>query len=174
MGEYKFTPNTYSIVGDLAYIGLCDRAGAVVAEAIIDRYDLDRVIAYGRWSRVPVPHQPTSFYVFCNKRRMSLHRLIAGNPAALFVDHENGNPLDCRRANLRPCTHTENMQNRQGANRSSVSGVRNVYWHKYHQRWEVRVRVDNRRFFIGRFDDLADAETAAIEARRRLMPFATK
>lgn len=38
-----------------------------------------------------------------------LHREVTGCPKGLVVDHLNGVGLDCRRANLRVCTQSDNI-----------------------------------------------------------------
>lgn len=41
-----------------------------------------------------------------------MHRLILGVPSDIAVDHVNGNGLDNRRCNIRPCTTQQNAWNR--------------------------------------------------------------
>jgi hypothetical protein len=41
-----------------------------------------------------------------------VHRLIMAPPAGFVVDHIDGDGLDNTRANLRVCTHAQNLQNR--------------------------------------------------------------
>lgn len=41
-----------------------------------------------------------------------MHRLITGATPGQHVDHANGDGLDNRRANIRICTHAQNMGNR--------------------------------------------------------------
>lgn len=50
-----------------------------------------------------------------NGRRAFLHRAVAERAGmdidGIEVDHRDGNRLDCRRGNLRPATHAQNMKN---------------------------------------------------------------
>lgn len=43
--------------------------------------------------------------------RLLLHRFITNCPKGMVVDHINRKRNDCRRSNLRICTHRQNMQN---------------------------------------------------------------
>lgn len=45
---------------------------------------------------------------------MKLHQVILNTPPGLVVDHINGDPLDNRRGNLRPASHSQNAMNRSG------------------------------------------------------------
>jgi hypothetical protein len=56
-------------------------------------------------------------------RWISMHRYIMKPGAGFFVDHINGDGLDNRRANLRLCSHAENLQNRRPYGRSRFLGV---------------------------------------------------
>lgn len=64
-----------------------------------------------------------------------MHRLIL---PAEFVDHRNGNPLDNRRANLRPTTYSENASN---VRRGGTSEFNGVHWSHRLQAWVAKVRV---------------------------------
>ena len=54
----------------------------------------------------------------------SLHRVVMNAWSDQFVDHINGNPLDCRRSTLRLCTQSQNASNRRYKNRTGFRGVR--------------------------------------------------
>jgi len=170
MGSPKFTPNSFRIEGDTAFIRLGMRRNAVIREAIIDIDDLDRVLAFGRWTRSTCRNGDRE-YAACNVPQTLLHRFLLCPPVGMVVDHINRNSLDCRRANMRLCTQAENMQNRP-AQRGSFSGVRNVYWIAESQKWSVNMKVEKRRICLGRFERLEDAIAMAAEGRRRYMPYA--
>lgn len=46
------------------------------------------------------------------KRTVYMHRVIMNTPEDLDTDHLNRDRLDNRKANLRVCTRSENLQNR--------------------------------------------------------------
>jgi hypothetical protein len=116
--------------------------------AIVDPEDYPKVASY-RWHLSPggyVVYSPNS------QTKIYMHRLI--EPEGEEVDHVNGDKLDCRRVNLRPCTHRENTRNRsrQAAKRSSR--YVGVYGRcKATQRWHAA--IDGRH--LGSFESEEEA-----------------
>jgi hypothetical protein len=67
-------------------------------------------------------------YVFkelCNQygRYTSLHRVVMNAPKNVQIDHKHGNGLDCRRAELRFATQSQNAANRKYINKTGYRGV---------------------------------------------------
>jgi len=96
-----------------------------------------------------------------------LHRLIMRPTANLQVDHRNLNKLDCRRVNLRICTHSENMMNR-GKTRANVSGFKGVYRIKGCKRKKYRAQIsaNKKTFSLGCFEKLETASSAYQKAAK--------
>jgi hypothetical protein len=99
--EVERTANAVRIVGDAAYLGLTNRDGEVIAEAVIDVADLGRVSARrwclsSGWARSSETKQGKVRQVFLHRFLLDLD---TGNPARVI--HLNGNRLDNRRENLR-------------------------------------------------------------------------
>jgi hypothetical protein len=84
----------------------------------------------------------------------------------MCVDHINGNTLDNRRSNLRVCTHAENMRNRR-KNSNSSSGYKGVFWDNHYKKWSSYIRVNNKRIYLGRFDDSKVAYEAYVAASKK-------
>ena len=164
------TLNKFRVEGNHAYIALTNRSGATVAEAIVDREDLERVLAFARW------HYHSAGYCVCTpnkrngKRRVLLHRFVMNPPEGKVVDHIFGNGLDCRKSVLRVGSQAENLQNRRGKPRAR-SGFRNVHWQPNACKWQVKVGIGGGTRTFGTYDDLAVAAAVALEARRSLHPF---
>jgi hypothetical protein len=96
-------------------------------------------------------------------RTVLLHRQILGEPEGQ-VDHINGNPLDCRMQNLRPCTPSQNLANRR-PQRNNTSGYRGVYRHR--NRWQAQICLARKTINLGTFatKDAAIAVRKAAEAK---------
>ena len=93
-----------------------------------------------------------------------MHRVILGTVKGVFVDHRNGNGLDCRRGNLRECTKAQNNQN-VGPRSDNTSGYKGVSWSKRQGFWIPRVQVEGKRLSLGRFSSAEEAHEAAERAR---------
>lgn len=101
-----------------------------------------------------------------------LHRAILNLKDGEIVDHINGNGLDCRRANFRPCVQKENARNRR-SHRGSSSRFRGVSWCKRDKRWVAQIGVDYTRNHIGRFaSEIEAAKAYDAEATKRFGQFA--
>jgi len=77
------------------------------------------------------------------------------------VDHINGDKHDDRWCNLRPCTRLENAKNKK-TYKSSKTGVKGVYRKQYKGKefYVASIQSDNKRYFLGNFLNLEDAESA--------------
>lgn len=119
--------------------------------------------------------QPKGYGVFRYQKTSQMAHRVAYElangpiPQGIEIDHMCHNRSCVRVDHLRPVTHKQNMENYAGAyvsNRSS--GIRGVYWHKQHRKWCVVVTHNGRRFHVGLFHDLDQAEAAAIAKRNEL------
>jgi hypothetical protein len=88
-----------------------------------------------------------------------LHRQIMNPKNGLLVDHQNGNGLDNRRANLRIATQSQNMQNRR-KRKNSTSQYIGVWFVKDKNKWESRIVHNGKRIWLGYFDSETDAAKA--------------
>ena len=94
----------------------------------------------------------------------SIHRLVAEafckNPDSKHqVDHIDNNKMNNHYKNLRWTTCSENNRNKQLTS-NNTSGYKGVSWHKQHQKWEVKYKIDGKRKFIGYFDSKEEAGRA--------------
>ena len=87
------------------------------------------------------------------------------------LDHINGHRDDNRSSNLRLATTEQNNQNLHGTSQANTSGVRGVSWDSSRSKWTVRISIKNRSINLGRFDDINQAKTAYVDAKRKHHPF---
>ena len=94
-----------------------------------------------------------------------LHRIITNAPADMQVDHINGNPLDNRRSNLRFVNNTQNSWNRSDK-KGRTSRYRGVTKRK-DGKYQAQIRIgENRRLYLGAYDNELDAYVAYCEAQQ--------
>lgn len=133
---------------------------------LIDEADFDLVKELS-WH---ASREPGGIYAKARKPRggdayFKLHRFIMGEPPGALVDHINGNTLDNRRANLRPCSNAQNLQNtaQRSDSRSPYKGVErrgNV--------WRARIREGSAYRSLGHFKTSEEAALVYDAAARRL------
>ena len=88
-------------------------------------------------------------------------------PEGMFIDHMCHTRACVKPEHLRIVTNKQNLENMAGAKSTSKSGVRGVYRRDY-GKWQVQVTHNRHVHNGGTFNELADAEAAAIALRNRL------
>lgn len=101
-----------------------------------------------------------------NGQTVTMHIEIMGRQKGKEIDHRNGDKLDNRRANLRFVTATQNLQSRRKFN-NNTSGYRGVTWLKAAKAWQVCVRANKIKYFIGYFKDKIEAARAYDKAAKK-------
>jgi hypothetical protein len=136
--------------------------------ALVDPEDAQRVLAFGKWSA----HRNGRAFYACNNRggkTTHLHRFVLGIGDDRDVDHRNTDCLDCRKANLRTATTSQNNANRKKYHRlaRSSSRFKGVDFHRG-RGWRARIRKDRRQQHIGYFVTESLAALAYDKAAREL------
>jgi hypothetical protein len=146
-------------------IDLRDRAGAVVARALVDKADAH--LADKPWYRLRNGYAVRTEIANGKKRMVYMHREVLGLSYGdrSVVDHINGDKLDNRRRNLRVVSQRANTRNR-AANRGRRL-PRNVYPSHSGDAYRVQVKVEGSAVHIGTFATLDRARTEAVRARIR-------
>lgn len=128
--------------------------------AIVDAQDFERLSAV-KWYAAYCRNR---WYAVRNKRledgtrkTIFLHGEVLKVPKGMKTDHINGDSLDCRRANLRPLTHTANMMNRP-KQRNNSSGYKGVY--RKGNKWSAVLNVRRKSHYLGIFAKATDAAKA--------------
>ena len=94
-----------------------------------------------------------------NRQNVTLHKLLFPNTRGLDIDHISGNKLDNRRANLRLCTHQENMFN-QRIRTTNSSGYTGVSYHKSAKSYEAYINFCGRKRYLGLYHSAEEAAMA--------------
>lgn len=91
------------------------------------------------------------------KYRQFLHRAIVVAPQAACIDHIDGDGLNNQRANLRPCSFSENMRNRR-KHKTGSSKYKGVV--RCRGLFRVRITINGKRIALGYFQNEAAAALA--------------
>lgn len=172
--------NDYEVRGDITVIFLKKKNGEAF-ETIISTEDLPKAMEMpNKWAAKYDPDIKNYYVrgrfpkVNGKVREIRLHRWLMGDPKGMVIDHMNHDTLNNTRDNLRVITNAQNQQNRKGAMKNNKSsGIRGVTWHKRDKKWQAEIIINRKYKFLGYFDDVKEAEKAAIEARTIYMPFST-
>ncbi|WP_346866645.1 MULTISPECIES: HNH endonuclease [unclassified Clostridium] len=93
-------------------------------------------------------------------RTVHMHRFIMGASSKVQIDHINGNKLDNRRLNLRIASIQKNAFNRKKPKVICTSKYKGVLKRKNSNRWEARIKFNNKSIHLGRFINEVDAAKA--------------
>lgn len=135
--------------------------------ALIDACDWPKIAAH-TWCAYRsrrTHYAQRAVYAGGQSTTLKMHRLIAGVPDGVDVDHKNGNGLDNRRRNLRAATQTQNNGNRR-LHSNNTSGFKGVSWHKRGAKWLASIRINQRAQHLGLFTDPVEAAHAYDSAAR--------
>ena len=114
-----------------------DLAGALTSEGYI-AFQIDGIKMYA--------HRAVWLYVY-------------GKWPKEEIDHINRRRDDNRLFNLRAVSRLANSHN-TGKHVTNTSGHKGVTFHRRSKRWQVQLRANNKTFYVGQFNQLADAVQA--------------
>lgn len=139
--------------------------------ALVDPEDYERVIAFKWHAARRISTSTERWYAahstYTDKKRSAilLHRFLLSLQGKEDVDHRNGDGLDNRRENLRVCTRSQNNANAR-KHRGSYR-YKGVCLDVRDGRWQVEIRVEGQRIYVGRYPDEKDAARAYNDAAVR-------
>lgn len=133
-------------------------------EAIVDDADFD-FLSFFKWHATETGYAKRNVRTHGGGyyRMVCMHDYILLPDPGIYVDHINSDRLDNRRANLRLCSHAENIRN-QSMKSNNTSGYKGVCWDSSVERWRTTVTKDGRKIYIGVFVDAHAAALAYDEA----------
>lgn len=101
------------------------------------------------------------------EKNIRMHRFILNPPFKKEIDHINGDGLDNRRENLRICTHSENLKNREKQS-NNLSGFKGVCWNKSDKRWVGQIFLKGKKcIYLGFFKTKEEAALAYNQAAKK-------
>lgn len=134
---------------DFAEMPLYDAHGVEINRAIIDIEDIERIKNI-KW------HYAQG-YAKSNDNGFLHNFILQRTPNKRdVVDHINRNRLDCRKSNMRITTFQENGINK-GKQSNNTSGRPGVSWDKYHGKYEASIKINQKKIFLGYFDNIENA-----------------
>ena len=83
-----------------------------------------------------------------NEKRTRLHHLILPPKKGFEIDHEDTNPLNNCKSNLRYATSSQNSMNKI---------VKGIWWRKDTNKWVAEIRLYHKKISLGCFKDKQDA-----------------
>jgi hypothetical protein len=144
-------------------------------EAIIDAEDLP-LIEGKRWNWQPRSDGSDAMVVLSTRagEQTPMRRIILGLKGQYWrISHANGDPLDCRRANLVVKTINEQLYGLRKCGtthggRPCTSRFKGVCWIEKRGKWYAQIQKEGERRRLGQFDDEIAAAEAYDEAAREL------
>jgi DNA polymerase-1 len=139
--------------------------------AIVDPDDYRRLSKY-KWYVVgrPGSQYAVRSHTTKNVKRSAIymHREVINAPDDFLADHINRNSLDNRKANLRPATRAQNVQNRTKFRKGKYSSkYKGVTWNCGHRLWQVDIKFNGNHIFLGSFESEVRAAKAYDRAAKR-------
>lgn len=148
-----YDKNEIEILDNYALIHIYNKDCEVVAKAIIDLEDVEKVSEH-KWRNGKYISNPKVGY---------LHRFVTGLKEE--HDHINLNRLDNRKCNLRICSHIENTRNRNKTY-LNTSGYKGVCFKRRESKYEAYININGKYKTLGYFVNAIDAAKAYNEAAK--------
>jgi hypothetical protein len=115
--------------------------------------------------RVP-PKREGLFYFqkrMSDKSLIEMHRWIVYAPKGTYIDHINNNCCDNRKENLRIVTNSQNLRNAK-LRKDNKTGCKGLNFDIKRKVWEVKIKVNYKSIYLGKFTNYEDAVKARKEA----------
>ena len=104
-----------------------------------------------------------------DKKSHLVHRLVYlwhTGEMPVFIDHQDQNKTNNKIENLRPATHTQNLQNRPKY-RNNTSGLKGVSFHRHKSKWQASIRIAGKQKYLGIYERKEDAYLVYCEACKK-------
>jgi hypothetical protein len=127
--------------------------------ALVDAGDWDRVVQHS-WCACPMARGRYRAQSRIAGKAIYLHRFILDAPAGIEIDHENDDPLDNRRCNIRLASHAGNARNRVPPH--GVSKFKGLRFRSdlTSRPWRAQISFDGHCLYLGYFATEEEAARA--------------
>lgn len=155
---------------DFSKVILKDSLGVIVGQAMVDNEDVESVEKH-KW------HLINSGYVIgyddSNQTKFLLHNYLMGTKDGFIIDHINHNKLDCRKANLRYFTYSQNSLTARISKRNSSGkkGVTLFTTRRGITKYKAQITVRGTSYNLGLHDNFEDAVEARQQAELQHLGF---
>ncbi len=137
--------------------------------ALVDDEDFDRISAHN-WS-VKADRGDTLYaHTKIRGKMITLHRFVVeATMEDNYVDHKDGNGLNCQKGNLRKCTNSENLMNRKVSEKIRARKDASIFKgvHRNNKKWRATLRISYKSIHIGYFKCEIEAAKAYNEAAKK-------
>jgi hypothetical protein len=141
-------------------VGYCHNTNR---EFYFDMEDYDKIKDYCWFESVyPDGYRSVEAWEGDKKSQVRMHQIIVGK----YCDHEDRDPFNNRKYNLRNATSTENARNKS-LSTSNTSGVIGVSFDKENSKWRAYIGIDRKAKKLGRYCDKDDAIRARLQAEAK-------
>ena len=95
------------------------------------------------------------------KKIIGIHRILANTPVGMETDHIDGNNKNNHKLNLRVCSTSQNLRNRN-SHLGSYSKYKGVVWHKKAKKWQAQIMFDFKSMYLGIFNSEEEADRKSV------------
>jgi hypothetical protein len=155
--QYSSGPNDYEIVDGVLNIFAIYHG--VSYTILADESDIDILLPHHWWLNFQGRKNPYAWSRNLETGKVfKMHRLIMGLDGPR-VDHQDLNPLNNQRSNLRHATNGQNVMN-TGLTARNKSGCKGVSWNKAGGKWVATIKFQGKCFHLGYFESVEMAASA--------------
>jgi len=133
--------------------------------AIVDEQDYERLARF-KWCVSYTGRKKLYACRMVGRRVIRMHREIMRAPGGMVVDHIDGNGLNNCRANLRVCTHAQNLCNRRKYR--GATPYKGVFYRRDRNKYYARISLGGVKHYLGLYDDPVEAARAYDRKAREL------
>lgn len=153
--------NTYDLTGKYG-IGYTSKG----EEFYFDLEDYKKIKNY-TWMTNKKGYICTSLQFDNKKQVLMMHNLVMNNnDNTIIIDHINHRVNDNRKEKLRVTVNGQNNMN-HSLYKNNTSGCAGVTWKEKNQKWEVRISVNKKRYYLGLYDNINEAIKVRKEAEEK-------